>query len=166
MTDFDRRLLRLRRRTPMSKVFPGIDVSVAPGESTRRFEVAPGWYAQASSVFGREDDPGLAGLLWVRRPEVVVLYLDRATATEMTGQGREFPEPGVEVVGFTPLTFGAVMKHEKAAGRRPMRSASYTVPEGVFQHSDVSTGERVYLFADANPEPNDEVIGILFRASA
>jgi hypothetical protein len=84
----------------------------------------------------------------------------------MTGQGPEYPEPGTDIVGFAPLTFAAVMKHEKAAGQRPMRSAAYALPEGIYRYSTIKTWERDYVFADANPEPGDEVIGILFRASA
>lgn len=150
----------------MSEILPGADVAVAPGQSTRRFEVAPGWFAQASSVFGSDADPGLAGMLWVRRPEVVTLYLDHGTAAELTGQGPEFPEPGADIVGFAPLTFAAVLQQVQASGQRPVRSAAYSIPEGAFRYSKISTGERSYLFADADPEPGDEVIGILFRASA
>ena len=150
----------------MSKVFPVADVAVAPGESLRQFELAPGWSLQASSVFGSEADPGLAGFLWARRPEVVTLIMEGGTAAQLTGEGPEFPEPGTDIVGFAPLTFAAALQYEKAAGRRPRRSAAYAVPEGAFRYSKIIVSGRDYVFADANPEPGDEIIGILFQASA
>ncbi len=112
-------------------------------------------------MFGTDQAAGLFAFVWVRWPGVVDLVLRHVSPLDRAGA--PWPEPDPKLMGFAPLTFGVALRHEKADGGRPMRSASYRMTDGAYSYSKLSSASRDYFFVAANPEDDDESIGVLFR---
>ncbi len=157
---FDASLLGMGKGTPVSRAVPGLDRP--PGEDGW-FDLGQGWYVVTSAIFGTDEDPGVLGFVWVRWEPVVDLVLRNVRLPGVGERRPEHPEPGAGLVGFSPLTFTAAVAHEKAQGRQPMQTASYSFPDGVFSHSELMTARRSYYFEHVNPDPDDLAIGLLFK---
>jgi hypothetical protein len=165
VTSFDPRHLTLTRGVPVSSVLPpGVDPRGDPERGGGWYPLGEGWHAVANAMFGTDEDPGLFAFVWVRWPGVVDLVLRHASPLDRTGPA--WPEPDPTLVGFAPLTWKAALRHEKADGGRPMHSASYRMTDGAYSYSKLSSASRDYFFAPANPEDDDEAIGVLFRLPA
>ncbi len=129
----------------------------------RWFDLGDGWHAVANSIYGTEEDPGLLAFVWVRWPEVVDLILRQTDPVDQTQV--QHHEPDEALLGFAPLTYAEALRHEKAAGLRPMRTASYRLTDGAFRYSKLASEGREYYFAPANPADDDMAIAVLFRLS-
>jgi hypothetical protein len=156
---FEKRMLPVRRGAPVSSF-------VAPGGNREKiisggwYEAANGWWVIALATDGRDGPLGLTAFQWVRWPGVVQLLLHKVHLEDVADA---HPEPTEKLLGFSPLTFEAALTFEKGRHERPMHSASHRWSDGAFTYSEVSVARRQYQFASANPEPDEEAIGVTIR---
>jgi hypothetical protein len=157
--EFDWSRVHLARGTRLSVFDPH-----AEQLSRGLFRVAAGVYALANPVLGGTvDDPGVGAVLWAMSEPIATLVYDRVMPDEYRS---EFGPPPEDVVGFSPLNFGAVLTYERDRGNLPQLSATYRFPDGAFASSEVRSSQREYIFRSANPSADEPPIAIRFNLGA
>jgi hypothetical protein len=154
---FDWSWLDLERWTPLSHLGAGV-VHIVGGLHA----AGPCTYVLTNTAFGSIDDPGIGGFLWARSRVVAMLIYERQARETTTESGSLCPPPPQTVLGFAPLTFGAVITHARARGDSPQVSATYAFPDGIFVSSEVRTADREFIFASENPDVDEDAIAVRF----
>lgn len=153
---FDWANLQLQRWTPLSAL--GKKATLVTGGL---YAVGPCVFALTNASFGSAPDPGIGGFLWARSPAIAEHLYERRGGFDATAGG---PCPSIPraVIGFEPLTFGAVMADARRRGEDARVSATYSFPDGELVSSEVRCRGRDVIFASANPRDDELAVAVRF----